>query len=78
MSGRFNLFGRVAGFGANMRVRPYQAIAGLYDRIMDHVDYEAWAGYIDTLFTRFHPGVRSVLETACGTGSLAVLLISRG
>ncbi len=78
MKGRFNLFGRAAGFGPPRAVRPYQAIAGLYDRIMDHVDYRAWADYLDALFKRFHPGVRTVLETACGTGSISVLLKSLG
>ena len=58
--------------------RPYSAIAGVYDRIMDHVNYSSWAEYIAALFCRFHPGVRSVLELSCGTGSLALLLSSRG
>lgn len=60
------------------RKRPYEVIAGVYDRIMDHVDYPAWAEYLDSLFTRFHPGVRTVLETACGTGSLALRLAALG
>ncbi len=78
MTGRFNLFAGMAGFGSQSSARPYQAIAGLYDRIMDHVDYRAWADYLDALFTRFHPGVSTVFETACGTGSLSLLLSSFG
>lgn len=58
--------------------KPYSAIAGLYDRIMDHVNYGSWAEYISALFRRFHPGVQSVLEIACGTGSLALLLSTSG
>ena len=26
-------------------MRAYQAFAGLYDALMDDVDYDAWAGY---------------------------------
>lgn len=57
---------------------PYAALAGIYDRIMDHVDYSAWADYLSSLFRRFHPGVKTVFETACGTGSLAIRLHDRG
>ena len=60
------------------RCQPYAAIAGLYDRIMDHVNYGSWAEYISALFRRFHPGVQSVLDIACGTGSLALLLSTSG
>jgi SAM-dependent methyltransferase len=60
------------------KIPPYTAIAGIYDRIMNHVDYVSWMEYIDSVFSRFHSGVRTVLETASGTGSLAVLLRGRG
>jgi ubiquinone/menaquinone biosynthesis C-methylase UbiE len=45
---------------------------------MDHVNYGSWAEYMSALFRRFHPGARSVLEVACGTGSLALLLCASG
>ncbi len=57
---------------------PYAEIAGIYDRIMDHVDYSAWCDYIASIFRRYHHGVKTVLETACGTGSMAVLLHAMG
>lgn len=58
--------------------RPYAEIAGIYDRIMSHVNYLEWAQYLAEVFDRFHPGVRTVLETACGTGNLALLLHTMG
>lgn len=57
---------------------PYAAIAEIYDSIMDHVDYSVWADYLTSLFQRFHPRVKTVFETACGTGSLALHLQERG
>jgi ubiquinone/menaquinone biosynthesis C-methylase UbiE len=57
---------------------PYAAIAEIYDSIMDHVDYSTWADYLTSLFRRFHPRVKTVFETACGTGSLALHLHAQG
>lgn len=57
---------------------PYAAIAEIYDSIMDHVDYSIWADYLSSLFRRFHPQVKTVFETACGTGSLALHLHTMG
>jgi len=41
---------------------------------MDHVDYEYWARYISLIFERYGTNIRTVLETACGTGSLSIIL----
>ena len=41
---------------------------------MDHVDYGEWADYISSIFDRFGIRVKNVLEIACGTGNLSLLL----
>lgn len=53
--------------------RPYQALAALYDVVMEHVDYPYWAEYVHLLLREFADaqGVRDVLELGGGTGSLA-------
>jgi SAM-dependent methyltransferase len=56
------------------QVRPYTALASIYDRVMDHVDYEEWAGYVDTLLALHAPAATDLLELGCGTGRMAAEL----
>lgn len=55
-------------------VAPYTLLAAGYDVVMEHVDYEDWAAYVAELLERHAPDAASILELACGTGSLAVSL----
>ena len=57
---------------------PYAVFARIYDRAMDHVDYEEWADYIILLFRKFSNHVHDVLDGGCGTGSLLKVLGNRG
>lgn len=52
----------------------YTKLARIYDAVMEDVDYDLWADYIDALMLKHHPGPQTVLELACGTGSLSLSL----
>lgn len=57
----------------------YQDFSQFYDCLMADVDYEGYADYLLRLFERFS-GRRpnSLLDIACGSGSLCEALIKRG
>lgn len=52
----------------------YSVLAQLYDTLMDDVDYEAWADFIDEIIITHHPDPIDVMELACGTGSMVLSL----
>ncbi|HNW86050.1 MAG TPA: class I SAM-dependent methyltransferase [Candidatus Limiplasma sp.] len=56
----------------------YTAFASVYDRLMADVDYQAWAGFYQTLLSLY--GLRSgkLCECACGTGGLTLPLAAMG
>lgn len=57
----------------------YQVLAPYYDEWNAEIDYHAWAGSIEKVFQREFSGkVGSVLDLACGTGSMTLALAERG
>ena len=54
----------------------YRAFAALYDRLMDDVDYDAWAAHYLTLL-QVQPG-QKVAELGCGTGELSIRVAKSG
>ncbi|MDR9364046.1 MAG: class I SAM-dependent methyltransferase [Balneolaceae bacterium] len=52
----------------------YSVLADIYDIVMADVDYETWADYIDEIILMHQPTARSILELACGTGTIALSL----
>ncbi|MEG2570976.1 MAG: class I SAM-dependent methyltransferase, partial [Clostridia bacterium] len=53
----------------------YEHLATSYDAFTDDVNYAAWADYFER---EFAGNVKSVLDLACGTGSLTEILLERG
>ena len=59
----------------------YNRFAQYYDLLMSDVDYKQWSEYIHNLLLRFHLRdypVRTILDCACGTGSVSVPLAKLG
>ena len=56
----------------------YGPLAGCYDELTYDVDYPRWADDIEKHFARRHIPGRTVLDLACGTGSLTRELALRG
>ena len=56
----------------------YSFLAGCYDQLTYDVDYSSWADYIEKHFNRRGLPGNTVLDLACGTGSLTRELAQRG
>ena len=58
----------------------YGSFARCYDRLTENVDYKSYAAYIKRLFDSYgkNININSVLDVACGTGSLTAELSKLG
>ena len=61
----------------------YDALATCYDDMTADVDYPAWADFLEALFARaprpvHRQPIHTVLDLACGTGTMSFLLAERG
>ncbi len=56
----------------------YDALAANYDALTGDVAYEKRADYLEKLFRKSRIPVKTVLDLACGTGSMTWILTGRG
>ena len=56
----------------------YEALAASYDELTEDVDYERRADFVERLFLRAKHPVKSLLDLACGTGTMTALFARRG
>jgi ubiquinone/menaquinone biosynthesis C-methylase UbiE len=57
---------------------PYSKFAKAYDQMMSNVNYPRWTDYMENLFAHYKHNPKKVLDLACGTGSLTILMAQRG
>lgn len=55
----------------------YGAMAYVYDRLMQHVDYAKWARGLETVWKKIGPLPKTVLDAGCGTGSVLLSLAEK-
>lgn len=60
-----------------LEVSPYNKLAYIYDRLMDHVDYRYWSEYIFTLIKTSGVKIDSLIDLSCGTGSLLIQFLGK-
>ena len=72
-----NLLKRHQNTGCEMQ--PFTKVPAYYDRLMQEVDYREWCDYLQQIFRRtgVPPGA-VLLDMACGTGTLTLLLSAAG
>lgn len=56
----------------------YEGLAASYDALTTDVGYEKRADFLEKLFRRSRIPVHTVLDLACGTGTMTWLLTDRG
>jgi len=59
-------------------MRPYFSLAGAYDSLTTDVRYEGFADFYESLFSRYGREPSTILDLACGTGTLTAILAQRG
>jgi ubiquinone/menaquinone biosynthesis C-methylase UbiE len=61
-----------------MTASPYQALASRYDAVMEHVDHQGWAAYVEGVWKLHRLQPRRILETGAGTCRMAPHLARKG
>lgn len=56
----------------------YETLAGAYDGLTRDVDYGAVCDFFETVLCSLEKAPKDLLDLACGTGSMSVLLAERG
>ncbi|MDG4655467.1 class I SAM-dependent methyltransferase [Ectobacillus antri] len=56
----------------------YQQFALLYDELMNDVPYDKWVSFVERKMDQYDVMAPSLLDVACGTGSVALPLMQKG
>lgn len=56
----------------------YTTLAYLYDHLMDHIDYKNITDYIVKIFKIYNLNPETILDLACGTGTITTELYRKG
>lgn len=56
----------------------YNNLALVYDKLMEDIDYQAWANYLDQLISKYKAPGKELIDLGCGTGSISLKLAQKG
>ena len=56
----------------------YNHFAYIYDVLMDDVDYSGWVDYIERILKIYGVKPARIVDLACGTGNITIMLKARG
>lgn len=56
----------------------YQRFAYVYDQLMKDAPYDNWLLFIERVIRKYDHPMHTILDLACGTGSIAIPLASKG
>lgn len=58
----------------------YTDFAGVYDKFMDDIPYEAWSAFVKNLLEVYEvvPGKDTIAELGCGTGTMTEIFLEAG
>ena len=59
-------------------MKSYQSLADSYDALMADAEHRRRAAFLMRAFRKSKPAVHTVLDLACGTGTIACLLAQAG
>lgn len=59
-------------------MKTYENFARVYDELMDNVPYEAWADFLQKRLREYKITDGLMLDLACGTGKMTLLMAKRG
>ncbi|MGE5654178.1 MAG: class I SAM-dependent DNA methyltransferase [Bacillota bacterium] len=59
-------------------MRAYRDLALVYDQLMSEIDYQQWVDYLEEIWHHHNARVERILDLACGTGTVSLLLTDRG
>ena len=56
----------------------YNNLALVYDKLMEDIDYQAWANYLDQLISKYKAPGKELIDLGCVTGSISLKLAQKG
>ena len=64
--------------GSPHKLLPFELVAPYYDELMESVPYRFWMKYLQTVWDHYTHRPQSVLDLACGTGTMSLLMAKQG